>query len=47
MTIEELLTEVEHLPAADKWRLVHHVLQSLERGQAEPAGRRQFASQAE
>jgi hypothetical protein len=33
MTIDELLHAVERLPAADKWRLVKHVLQSLEQEQ--------------
>lgn len=30
LTINELLHEVERLPAAEKWQLVRHVLRSLE-----------------
>jgi len=33
MTLDELLEEVERLPAADKWQLVKHVLRSLEQAQ--------------
>ncbi len=33
MTIDQLFAEVEHLPAAEKWRLVKHVLRSLEQAQ--------------
>jgi hypothetical protein len=33
MTIDELIHAVEQLPAAEKWRLVKHVLQSLEQEQ--------------
>lgn len=32
-TLPELLSEVEQLPAADKWQLVKHVLQMLEQEQ--------------
>jgi hypothetical protein len=33
MNFNALLNEVEQLPAEEKWRLVHHVLRSLESGQ--------------
>ena len=33
MTLDELLQEVERLPATEKWRLVKHVLRSLEQDQ--------------
>ena len=32
-TLDELLYEVERLPAAEKWRVVKHILQSLEQEQ--------------
>jgi hypothetical protein len=34
MTFKELLNEVEHLPLTEKWELVRHVLDTLERDQA-------------
>jgi hypothetical protein len=37
MSFDELLHEVERLPAAEKWRLVKHVLNSLELEQTPPA----------
>lgn len=30
MTIHELFEEIDRLPAADKWQLVKHMLDSLE-----------------
>jgi len=33
MSINQLLEEVEQLPAAEKWLLVKHVLRSLEQEQ--------------
>ncbi|MBE2267716.1 MAG: hypothetical protein IAE80_05750 [Anaerolinea sp.] len=33
MSLDQLLDEVEQLPAAEKWRLVRHVLRSLEQQQ--------------
>ena len=36
MTIQDLFEEVERLPIAEKWRLVNHVLRSLERAQIQP-----------
>jgi hypothetical protein len=35
MTVQDLLDEVERLPVAEKWRLVNHVLSSLERTQTQ------------
>jgi hypothetical protein len=32
-TLDDLLREVEHLPTAEKWQLVNHVLRSLEHEQ--------------
>lgn len=38
LTMQDLLEEVERLPAAEKWQLVKHVLRSLEHEQtATPA----------
>lgn len=37
MTINELLHEVERLPAEEKWQLVRHVLRSLEHEQTTPS----------
>ncbi len=37
VTIQELLGEVDRLPAADKWQLVKHVLDTLEQAQNTPA----------
>lgn len=34
MTLDKLLQEVERLPVTEKWRLVKHVLRSLEQGQS-------------
>lgn len=34
MTLDELLDEVERLPVTEKWRLVKHVLRSLEQDQS-------------
>lgn len=45
MTIHELLEEVDRLPAAEKWQLVKHVLDTLEQEQTtlpEPADYQQF-----
>lgn len=36
LTIHELLEEVDRLPAADKWQLVKHVLDTLEQIQDAP-----------
>ena len=36
MTIQELLQEVDHLPATDKWRLVKHVLDTREQLRTPP-----------
>ncbi len=36
LTIEELLAEVDRLPAAQKWQLVKHMLDTLEQEQATP-----------
>jgi hypothetical protein len=36
MTIQELLSEVERLPVSEKWRLVNHLLHSLELEQTQP-----------
>lgn len=35
-TIHQLLEEVDRLPAADKWQLVKHVLDSLEHEKTAP-----------
>ncbi|MBX3066635.1 MAG: hypothetical protein KF726_26885 [Anaerolineae bacterium] len=35
-TIHELIEEVDRLPAADKWQLVKHVLDTLEQEQTVP-----------
>lgn len=37
MSIHKLLEEVDRLPAADKWQLVKHVLDTLEQEQSAPA----------
>ena len=37
LTISELLEEVERLPVAERWRVVRHVLRSLEKEQAASA----------
>jgi hypothetical protein len=34
MALDELLQEVERLPVTEKWRLVKHVLRSLEQDQS-------------
>jgi hypothetical protein len=36
LTIRELVEEVDRLPAADKWQLVRHVLDTLEQEQVAP-----------
>ena len=36
LTIHELIEEVDRLPAADKWQLVKHVLDTLEQEQTAP-----------
>ncbi len=36
LTVHELLEEVDRLPAADKWHLVKHVLDTLEQEQTAP-----------
>jgi hypothetical protein len=36
LTISELLEEVERLPVDEKWRVVRHVLRSLEKEQSAP-----------
>ena len=36
MPIEQLLAEIDQLPHSDKWRLVNHLLQSLEHDQRQP-----------
>lgn len=33
MTIDNLVDEIDQLPASDKWRLVNHILRSLEQEQ--------------
>ncbi|MCK6580413.1 MAG: hypothetical protein L6Q98_20150 [Anaerolineae bacterium] len=33
VTLDELLRQAEHLPAVEKWKLVKHVLRSLEEEQ--------------
>ena len=36
MPIEQLMNEIDRLPHAEKWRLVNHLLQSLEHEQRQP-----------
>jgi hypothetical protein len=33
LSIHELIEEIDHLPAADKWQLVKHVLDTLQQEQ--------------
>jgi hypothetical protein len=37
LTMNELLEEVDRLPAADKWHLIKHVLGTLEQAQVTPS----------
>ena len=36
MTIDRLFDEVDQLPPADKWRLVNHILRTIEHEQRKP-----------
>ncbi|MGB1285542.1 MAG: hypothetical protein ACPG7F_03325 [Aggregatilineales bacterium] len=36
MTLQNLLVEVDELPVTDKWRLVNHLLRTLEYQQQKP-----------
>jgi hypothetical protein len=37
LTVDELIEKVDRLPAADKWQLVKHVLDTLEQEQIAPS----------
>lgn len=42
MTVRHLVEEINRLPTAEKWRLVKHMLDTLEQEQATPATREAY-----